>query len=317
MPVYLIDESIHERIEPPAGDVNGLLWFDLERDSPGLSETLRSIPGVNIDERHLVDLANPEHPPFSDITDDYELLIVRTPKAGDPDIAPATEPVAFITSNKILISVRPKGHPVFEGAKKRLLGRRRALPASIVDLMALLLNDVGDRLLALRDPIFDKLDEWQNALLDDKSDFQEWTEVLKLRRALRRLSSFTGNSLDALDRWRAELDQELSQAQVVRLNDVSEHFGRFSRQAAGLNEDLSALIQVHFSVSGQRTNSVMQVLAVISAIFLPLNLVASMFGMNFENLPLIKWEWGFALAMTAMVLSAGVTLWWFRRLRWF
>ena len=46
-------------------------------------------------------------------------------------------------------------------------------------------------------------------------------------------------------------------------------------------------VQMHFSALGHRTNDIMRTLTVLTAIFLPLNLVTGFFGMNFEGLPLI------------------------------
>jgi Mg2+ and Co2+ transporter CorA len=63
-------------------------------------------------------------------------------------------------------------------------------------------------------------------------------------------------------------------------------------------------VQIHFSAQGNRTNEIMRTLTALTAIFLPLNLIAGIFGMNFEFLPLIHKADGFWIALSSMALIA-------------
>ena len=69
---------------------------------------------------------------------------------------------------------------------------------------------------------------------------------------------------------------------------------------------------MHFSAQGNRTNNIMRTLTALTAIFLPLNLIAGIFGMNFEFIPLIHREAGFWWAMGSMLFTAvalGLLFW--------
>jgi len=71
-------------------------------------------------------------------------------------------------------------------------------------------------------------------------------------------------------------------------------------------------VQIHFSALGHRTNEIMRVLTALTAIFLPLNLIAGIFGMNFEVLPLTTRASGFWWTLTTMgviALLLGVLFW--------
>ena len=63
-------------------------------------------------------------------------------------------------------------------------------------------------------------------------------------------------------------------------------------------------MQMHFSAVGQRTNDIMRTLTVLTAIFLPLNLITGVFGMNFDALPLIHDATGFWIAAGLMLAVA-------------
>ena len=67
------------------------------------------------------------------------------------------------------------------------------------------------------------------------------------------------------------------------------------------------------SLQGNRTNGIMRTLTTLTAVFLPLNLIAAIFGMNFEFIPLIHRQGGFWRAMGAMAAIALALLFWRKR----
>ena len=83
-----------------------------------------------------------------------------------------------------------------------------------------------------------------------------------------------------------------------------------------MQHDIDALVQIYFSASAQRTNEILQFLTILSAVFLPLNLLAGLFGMNFAHLPLLAVWYGPWLLVGVMLLVVSGLLLWFRRRRW-
>ena len=73
----------------------------------------------------------------------------------------------------------------------------------------------------------------------------------------------------------------------VRSRDVLEHIERVLAHVRRLESSAETAVQMHFSAQSNRTNDIMRTLTVLTAIFLPLNLVTGFFGMNFDGLPLI------------------------------
>lgn len=81
-------------------------------------------------------------------------------------------------------------------------------------------------------------------------------------------------------------------------------------------ETIEALNATHESLLSSRTSSVVGVLTVFSAILLPLNLIASLWGMNYDYLPLASHPYGFWILAGAMVFIAAVLVAIFRHKRW-
>jgi magnesium transporter len=81
-----------------------------------------------------------------------------------------------------------------------------------------------------------------------------------------------------------------------------------------LEQSAETAVQMHFSVQGSRTNDIMRTLTVLTAIFLPLNLITGFFGMNFESLPLIHQQTGLWWALgTMVVVAAALSVFFWRK----
>ena len=63
-------------------------------------------------------------------------------------------------------------------------------------------------------------------------------------------------------------------------------------------------------------NGIIKIVSVAAVVFLPPTLVASIYGMNFEIMPELKWFFGYPLAVGLMVVSAVLPFWFFRRKGW-
>ena len=71
-----------------------------------------------------------------------------------------------------------------------------------------------------------------------------------------------------------------------------------------------------FSYQGHRMNEVMKVLTIVATIFIPITFIAGIYGMNFEKIPELGWEYGYPAAWGVMILSALGMLYYFRKKRW-
>src|SRR4029079_10878493 len=100
----------------------------------------------------------------------------------------------------------------------------------------------------------------------------------------------------------------------VRSRDVQGHIERVLTHVRRLESMAENAVQMHFSAQSHRTNEIMRTLTVLTAIFLPLNLVTGFFGMNFEGLPLIHSPTGFWIVFTVMlVLGVGMSFFFWRK----
>src|SRR3954452_13431657 len=82
-------------------------------------------------------------------------------------------------------------------------------------------------------------------------------------------------------------------------------------------EILSESLNLYMSLVSHRTNQVMRRLTVVSVIFLPLTFLCGVYGMNFEHLPELKWQYGYPLFWLAVTVIVVGIVWLSRRARLF
>jgi magnesium transporter len=200
------------------------------------------------------------------------------------------------------------------------------LPTSPADLMVRMINLMVDGYLELRRRLTRQLEQLQQALFDPYGRFDHWSALLDMRNALHLLEDTCEDQrsavvewLEAVDQWPPETDAALAREREllrVRTRDVLEHIERVIAHVRRLESSAESAVQMHFSALGNRTNDIMRTLTVLTAIFLPLNLITGIFGMNFDVLPLIHNRVGFWLATGLMALVAVGLVAWFRRKRY-
>ena len=101
----------------------------------------------------------------------------------------------------------------------------------------------------------------------------------------------------------------------VRSRDVLEHIERVVRHVRRLEQNAETTVQMHFSAQGHRTNEIMRTLTVLTAVFLPLNLITGFFGMNFDFLPLVHRQTGiwWTLGIMSVLAIALIAVFWRKR----
>ncbi|WP_138496419.1 magnesium/cobalt transporter CorA [Paenibacillus pinistramenti] len=99
--------------------------------------------------------------------------------------------------------------------------------------------------------------------------------------------------------------------------DIHDHLLKLSDMIEADREMTADLRDSYISLNSNRMNGIMKTLTVITTIFMPLTLIAGIYGMNFERMPELHWAYGY---FTVLLFMAGLSLWmvlWFNRRGWF
>ncbi|RZU00566.1 magnesium transporter CorA family protein [Rivibacter subsaxonicus] len=256
-----------------------------------------------------------------------------------------TSPVGFALFDRVLLTVHPTECSVREFFISRLaqlatpgIGPDAAiapapgdakpagprLPPNPADLMLRIVNHMVDGYLDLRRLLTRQLGYLQQELLGSRSGrFDNWQALLESRNALHALEDICEDQrsaiqewIDALAEWPLPADKKEAREREllrVRSKDVLEHIERVLGHVRRLESSAESSVQMYFSAQSNRMNDIMRTLTVITAIFMPLNLITGIFGMNFDALPLIHSVSGTWLVLLSLAVVPALLIFWFRR----
>lgn len=114
------------------------------------------------------------------------------------------------------------------------------------------------------------------------------------------------------------------ESEVFDITDLREYFRdslahlEYALRSVGRQQGRLAELHQHYLLTLQeKTNKRLRLLTIISAIFMPLTLIAGIYGMNFRHMPELIWPCGYPLVIAVMFTLAAVLLWIFYRKGWF
>ena len=89
-----------------------------------------------------------------------------------------------------------------------------------------------------------------------------------------------------------------------------------SDHASFLANKSSFMLQATLGLINIEQNNIIKIFSVAAAVFLPPTLIASIYGMNFRNLPELQWDYGYPFALALMAASVAAPFIYFRRKGW-
>ena len=326
---------------------------EFEVQTAEVQDALQRWTGGQLVDLHVQDLLNNQLPSHYEYTSWYDMLVFRRLAAGEGSAAMFiddnkgtlstaraaldaidTSPVGFALFDRVLLTVHPTDCQVRDFFATRLQQQAQAqpgesrtgvrLPSSAADLMLRMVNHMVDSYLELRRLLTKQLGYLQQELFNPRSNFDSWQMLLESRNTLHLLEEICEDQrsaitewIDALDEWPDELEPAARREREllrVRSRDVLEHIERVLSHVRRLESSAETAVQMHFSAQSNRTNAIMRTLTVLTAIFMPLNLVTGFFGMNFEGLPLIHSMTGFWVTFIIMLLlGVGLSVFFWRK----
>ena len=339
--------------QPIAEQEAEFIWVECSRDdvvnrAEHWQQDIYAATGLWMNEYHLRDILNLEHPCAFDTLEDYDLLIFRKLITPDDQIkldtqaaekhervfGLATTPISFMLTPQVLITVREQGNKEVESYIQRMEtvlsrpieehNKPRKLPATPLDLTLRLLNNMVDGYLDLRVPLTRRVEFWQQELLQGHRRFTKWHQLLQENMAFQQVENLCEEQIETLQKLRDEIVDNYSHLKgkkrsekqdimLVRVDDLTSHIERIQKHTIRLRSAVQTAIDLHFSAIANQTNENMRILAIITAIFAPLTLLTGVYGMNFEFIPGLKSPTGFWIMLGIMLMTTLILLYYFYR----
>ena len=257
--------------------------------------------------------------------DDFGDLTIVTMRSHGP--LKTTEFVDFLLAPRVLATIQEKaGGDCFDGVRDRLRkSGTNLLRADVHVLFLLLARAVCEGYRPLLAEFQSNLERFEVALVS-KPDSSMLKRIHEHRRTLLFLRQGVAPLHQALTGLQSALamrsngNPELA-ARVAALRELQDETGALLDIVEFLRDSSQHLLDLYLNAASNRLNEIVRVLTIISVIFMPLTLIAGIYGMNFHGespwaMPELTWWYGYPFALGLMAACAMTLLGFFWQRGW-
>lgn len=271
--------------------------------------------GFTLNNLLLEDAVNTDQRPKIDEYDGYIFGVFKMLYLNEKDeIVP--EHIAMVLMENMVLVFQEVKEDVFGGVRNRIAaksGRIRtrgadylffALLDAIIDNYFLVLEQVNHRIELLEDEVYadPKPVVAQQIQLLKK-------EVLKIRRWIFPVKELVSRLIDT--------ESHLIKADTkLFLRDALDHSLEINESLQIYREMSMSLMEMYMSNMSNKMNEVMKVLTIMASIFIPLTFIAGIYGMNFEHMPELHYEYGYYIVWAVMIVLFIGMMVYFKRKDW-
>lgn len=298
-----------------------MLWLDLYNITPEEEKTVESFLGINIPTRE--EMNEIEH--SSRLYHRYGAVYMTAILVAKSDsIEPESHAVTFILFNNLLITVRYSEFKAFKNNGVNLVRFKNEYynAATIYsELLKSVIENIADRLENLRNHIDESAKNIfrpsTTMRVDEKVDYQL---ILKAIGKNGILISKMRERLITINRMLSYAQQSefssLQDSDINALKGITTDVQALNEYANFLSIELNFLLDATLGMVNIEQNNIIKIFSVVSVVFLPPTLIASMYGMNFRLMPELNWPIGYPLALLLMVFSAWLPYRYFKKRKW-
>jgi len=257
-------------------------------------------------------LHSPQRPKV-DVYGDARFVVMRMfDRAGTCD----SDQLSMFVRGKVMITFQERPGDPFAIIRDRLCHAESQLRQHGVDyLLYRMVDACVDSIFPEVQRISEEVERIELAAID-KPTATLIRDLHVLRRELRVFERTALNTRDAMNALVRDEEGFFDEATKPYVRDVFDHATQIvelSHYYSTVTSDIGSFI---IGSLDMRMNQVMKILAAVTVVFMPLTLIAGVYGMNFKNMPELEWPAGYFAALGLMAVTAVILTLWMRRLGW-
>ncbi len=322
--IYLLRDAILEEVDASVGDgrLASAIWIDMIEPSKEEEFEVEALLGIDVPSREEMRGVESSSQLYHE--GNATVMTVRVLSVtGRP--SPALIATTFILTPERLVTLRYGESTAFRISAARAAKEAGAFNSADA-AMAGLVEAIVDRVAEILEGIGDELDQLSLQLFTQNNEITQGianTDLHSVLKGIGRngdLASRTRECIHSISRIMPALEGEQSSRPskeiAKRLVTVYQDVKSLLDHAAFLSSKVQFLLDSALGLISIQQNAIIKIFSVAAVIFLPPTLIASIYGMNFEHMPELKWGLGYPFALGMMVVSAILPYWYFKRRKW-
>ena len=290
-----------------------VIWIDIESTSNDNDEEL--LRQFDIHPLAIQDALRPRHPPKIERFKDFMFILFRGLDADTDDIDFGVIQLSLFLGKRFLISRHIGSSLSANWLFEELKSEPDLMSEGTGSLAIRLSNRLARRYVEILLALEPRLDEIEDEMFRQPDD-SLLSELTRYKSRLRNINRIAKYHEQIAARLRNEKDPLLGDSLEHDIIDLYEQVER-TQSLANLHYQIATdLTDGYLGMSSHQLNRVMQILTIITVIFVPLTFLAGIYGMNFQNMPELSTRSGYFVVIGVMLVIAAIQLIYFRKKRW-
>ena len=227
------------------------------------------------------------------------------------------EQISFVLGTNYLISFQEKAGDLFDPFRERIrLDQGRVRKKKSDYLLYRLIDIIIDNYYVVLDNIGNQIEEIEDNIHSNSTEraFHKIQSIKKELIFLRKAVYPLREALSKLVKGESSFVEEDNQRYF---SDIYDHTVHLIDSLDTYKDLTSSLMDIHINTMNTKMNEVMKLLTIITTIFIPLSFIAGIYGMNFDIMPELRWQYGYPAVLVAMAAVVAGMLYFFKRRKWF
>ncbi|MQY04954.1 magnesium and cobalt transport protein CorA [Actinomadura macrotermitis] len=303
------------RLAPSAEESAGFVWVGLHEPSAAELHELAEVFGLH--ELAVEDAIHAHQRPKLERYDDVNFFVMKTVGyvAHDPAESEVVETgeIMVFCGPDFVVTVRHGAHGELGSVRGQLERHPERLALGPTAVLHAIADRVVDGYVCVADAVQEDIDEVEEAVFSpERTDearriYRLKREVIQLKRAVGPLAGPLRNLTG-----RRFVPDDIKEY----LRDVEDHLTRVREQVESYDELLNPILQAHMTQVTVADNQDMRKISAWGAIFMVPTAIAGIYGMNFDKMPELRWDYGYPMVLVIIALSCLALHRGFRRNGW-
>lgn len=217
--------------------------------------------------------------------------------------------IYLVVGKGLLVSVHPTELHAVAAVKASVERMASDRPTSAPMLAHALVGGLVDNIAPAVELLSDALEAVEEEAIRNPGH-ETLESLLKFKR--------TAQHLQRSLRPQREVVSRLARGEFALIDEEARHHfqGTYESMAfldeslTSIRERIESALSMYLSSLANKQNELMRVLSIVAAVFLPLGLLAGVYGMNFENMPELSSPYGYYIVLALIVTASASILWW-------
>lgn len=262
------------------------------------------------------DVMNTDQRPKIEDFEDYSYIALKALHFNGKHGEIITEQVSLIVGKNFVISFLEREVDIFRVIRDRIRTNKGRIRKMGADYLAYcLLDAIVDNYFIIMEILGEKIESLEDELVSNpnprilRTIYNLKRNMILLRRSVWPLREV----INVLERGESLFFKESTR---IYLRDIYDHTIHIIDMLETFREMVAGMLEIYLSSISNRLNAVIKVLTTIATIFMPLTLIAGIYGMNFKYMPGLNWRWGEPVVLLIMATIGIAMVFYFKRKRW-